>query len=96
MKILDPIGNELQTSDAVIIDLPQVIGVIQKVDTGEIARGIVLDGGKPAGQQMPPHIIVKVELTVPILIQTLPGSPVGQVPGVLKVAKPVQKADNAS
>lgn len=90
MKVIDPIGNELLTGDPVIVDLPQVVGVIQKVDAGEIARGIVLNDGKPAGQQTPPHVIIHVQMTVPVLIQTLPGAPVGQVPGVVKIAKPAK------
>ena len=88
MRILDGIGNELSELDGVVIDVPQVVGTIVKIDSGEIARGIVLDGNKPAGQVLPPHIVVKVELTVPLLIQAPQGSPVGQVPGVVKVVKP--------
>ena len=88
MKVLDNIGGELAELDAVAIDVPLVIGTIVKIDSGEIARGIVLEGSKPAGQILPPHIVVKVELTVPLLIQAPQGSPVGQVPGVVKVVKP--------
>ena len=88
MRVIDPLDNELQVSDAVAIDVPLVIGTIVKIDSGEIARGIVLEGSKPAGQMLPPHIVVKVELTVPLLIQAPQGSPVGQVPGVVKVVKP--------
>lgn len=93
MRVLDPIGNELIAGDAISVKLDHAIGIILKVDTGEIVKGLVLDG-KPAGQQLSPHIIVKVEMTVPVLIQTMPGAPVGQVPGVLKIAKPIQKAYN--
>ena len=88
MKVLDNIGGELAELDAVAIDVPLVIGTIVKIDSGEIARGIVLEGSRPAGQVLPPHIVVKVELTVPLLIQAPQGSPVGQVPGVVKVVKP--------
>ena len=88
MRILDSIGNELQELDGVVIDLPHVVGTIVKIDTGEIARGIVMDG-KPAGQQLPPHLIVRIDLTKPELIQIVaPG--IGQVPGVVKVQKPEQ------
>lgn len=90
MRVTDPLGNELQALDAVVIDLPQVIGVIQKVDTGELVKGLILDG-KPTGQQTPPHVIIHVQMTVPVLIQTLPGAPVGQVPGVVKIAKPAKE-----
>jgi hypothetical protein len=87
MKVLDAIGGELNELDGVVIDLPLVVGQIVKIESGEIARGILLDGGKPAGQQLPPHMIVKIDLTKPELIQMIaPG--VGQVPGVLKVVKP--------
>lgn len=89
MRVLDPIGNELRVSDAVIIDVPQVVGEIVKVETGELVKGLILDG-KPAGQQTPPHVIIHVQMTVPVLIQTLPGAPVGQVPGVVKIAKPAK------
>ena len=92
MKVLDAIGNELSELDGVSVAMQHVVGQIVKIESGEIARGILLDGGKPAGQQLPPHIIVKIDLTKPELIQMVaPG--VGQVPGVLKVQKPVQKAD---
>jgi hypothetical protein len=90
MKVLDNIGGELAELDAVAIDVPLVIGTIVKIDSGEIARGLVLDG-QPKGQILPPHIVVKVELTVPLLIQAPQGSPVGQVPGVVKVVKPEAK-----
>lgn len=88
MKVIDAIQNELVTGDAVVIDIPQVVGVIQRVETGEIVKGLILDGGKPAGQQMPPHLLVSISMTVPVPIVALPGAPVGQVPGVVKIAKP--------
>ena len=87
MKVLDGIGNELQELDGVVIELPHVVGTIIKVESSDIARGLVLDG-KPAGQMLPPHIVVRVELTVPLLIQAPQGSPVGQVPSAIKVHKP--------
>lgn len=87
MKLLDQIGNELKQGDPVEVDLPFVVGELVRIEDGSIARGILTGDGKPAGQQMPPHVIVKVELTIPLLIQTMPGAPVGQVP-VLKIAKP--------
>jgi hypothetical protein len=87
MKVLDAIGNELSELDGVSVAMQHVVGQIVKIESGEIARGILLDGGKPAGQQLPPHIIVKIDLTKPELIQMV-GPGVGQVSGVLKVQKP--------
>ena len=88
MKILDAIGNELSSGDAVAVKLDHVIGVIQKIDTGAIARGVILDGSKPAGEVLPPHIVIRIEATQAMLVQAPQGSPVGQVPAVVKVAKP--------
>ena len=93
MKVLDTLGNELEVGSPVSVRLDHVIGEIVKLETGELVKGLILDG-KPAGQQTPPHVIIHVQMTVPVLIQTLPRAPVGQVPGVVKIAKPVQKADN--
>ena len=89
MKVLDTIGNELAELDGVNIALPLVTGTIVKIESGEIARGIVLDG-KPAGQQLPPHIIVKIDITKPELIHMV-GPGIGQVPGVVKIAKPEER-----
>lgn len=88
MKVLDFIGNELSAGDAVTIKLDHVIGVIQKIDSGEIAQGIITGDGKPAGQVLPPHVVIRIEATQAMLIQAPPNSPVGQVPGLVKVEKP--------
>ncbi len=90
MKVLDFLGNELLTGDAVSIKLDHVIGVIQKIDSGEIARGLVLDG-QPKGEVLPPHIVIQIQATQAMLIQAPPGSPVGQVPSVVKIQKPEEK-----
>jgi hypothetical protein len=90
MKVLDFIGNELSTGDAVSIKLDHVIAVIEKIDDGAIARGITLDG-KPSGEVLPPHIVIQIQATQAMLIQGPPNSPVGQVPGVVKIAKPEEK-----
>ena len=87
MKVIDFLGNELTAGDACVIDMAHVIGVIQKIEDGNIARGIIT-GDKPAGEVLPPHIVIRIEATQAILIQAPQGSPVGQVPGVVKVAKP--------
>ena len=87
MKVLDFIGNELVAGDAVTVKQDHVIGVIQKIEDGNIARGIIT-GDKPAGEVLPPHIVIRIEATQAILIQAPQGSPVGQVPGIVKVAKP--------
>ena len=87
MKVLAFIGNELVAGDAVTVKQDHVIGVIQKIEDGSIARGIIT-GDKPAGEVLPPHIVIRIEATQAILIQAPQGSPVGQVPGVVKVAKP--------
>jgi hypothetical protein len=91
MKVLDLIGNELQQGDTVVVRPDHVIGVITKVESGEIARGIITDGSKPAGQVLPPHVVIQIQATQAVLIQAPPGSPVGQVQGVVKVQKPEQK-----
>jgi hypothetical protein len=90
MKILDFIGNELTTGDAISLKPDHIIGVIQKIDDGSIARGITLDG-KPSGEVLPPHIVIQIQATQVMLVQAPQGSPVGQVPGVLKIAKPEEK-----
>jgi uncharacterized Zn ribbon protein len=87
MKIIDAIGNELSSGDAVSVKLDHVIGVIQKIDSGAIARGLILDG-QPKGEALPPHIVIRIEATQAMLVQAPQGSPVGQVPEVVKVAKP--------
>lgn len=88
MKVLDAIGNELLAGDAVVVKLDHVIGVIQKIDTGEIAQGIITGDGKPAGQVLPPHVVIQIQAQQAMLIQAPPNSPVGQVPAVVKVQKP--------
>lgn len=88
MKVLDFLGNELEVGSVVTVKLDHVIGVVQKVDTGEIAQGILTGDGKPAGQVLPPHVIIQIQATQAMLIQAPPGSPVGQVPSVVKIAKP--------
>ena len=90
MKVLDFIGNELSAGDAVTIKLDHVIGVIAKIEDGSIARGIITND-KPAGQVLPPHVVIRIEATQAMLIQAPPNSPVGQVPGLVKVAKPEEK-----
>ena len=87
MRVLDLIGNELSTGDSVVVSLDHVIGVIQKIDSGEIARGIITDS-KPTGQVLPPHVVIQIQATQAMLIQAPQGSPVGQIPGVVKIAKP--------
>ena len=91
MKVIDFLGNPLEVNDAVSIKLDHVIGVIQKIDSGEIARGLILDGGKPSGEVLPPHIVIQIQATQAMLIQAPPNSPVGQVPSVVKIAKPEEK-----
>jgi uncharacterized Zn ribbon protein len=90
MKVLDFIGNELIAGDAVSIKLDHVVGVIQKIDDGAIARGITLDG-KPSGEVLPPHIVIQIQATQAMLIQAPPNSPVGRVQAVIKIAKPEEK-----
>jgi hypothetical protein len=90
VKVLDFIGNELGVGDAVSVRPEHIVGVIQKIDSGEIARGITLDG-KPAGEVAPPHIVIQIQATQAILIQAPQGAPVGQVPGIVKIAKPEAK-----
>lgn len=82
MKVTDLIGNEISTGDLVSVSLPHVVAVVAAVETGEIVRGVTLAGDKPAGQQIQPHIVLKMEMTSVQAI--LPG---GQVP-VLKIQKP--------
>ena len=88
MKVLDFLGNQLEVGDAVAIDMAHVIGVVAKIEDGQIARGIITDGTKPAGEVLPPHVVIQIQATQAMLVQAPPGSPVGQVPGLVKVAKP--------
>jgi hypothetical protein len=91
LKALDFLGNELSAGDAVVVSLDHVIGVISKIEDGSIAQGLITGDGKPAGQVLPPHIVIQIQATQAMLIQAPPNSPVGQVPGVVKVQKPEEK-----
>lgn len=90
MKVLDFLGNELSAGDAVAVDMAHVVGVIQKIEDGQIARGLVLDG-QPKGEILPPHLVIHIQATQAMLIQAPPNSPVGQVMSVVKVQKPEEK-----
>ncbi len=92
MKVIDALGSELVVGDTVSVRMDFIVGTVVKVETGDIVKGLILDG-KPAGQQLPPHVVIQIGMNVPTAIVAPPGSPVGQVPGVLKVVKPVQKTD---
>jgi len=91
MKVVDLIGNTLESGDTVVVSLDHVIGVIGKIDDGAIAQGIITGDGKPAGTTLPPHIVIQIQATQALLIQAPPNAPVGQVPGVVKVQKPEEK-----
>lgn len=84
MRLIDSIGNELVSGDAVSVRPDFVVGQIVHVEDGSIVRGFVTGDGKPAGQTQP-HVVIKIEQTMVIGLN--PAAPVGQVP-VLKVAKP--------
>jgi hypothetical protein len=82
MKIVDLIGNELLLGDLVAIKQDHVVGQVVKVESGEIARGLVLDG-QPKGEVQPPHVVVQIQLTSVAGV-----APTGQCPTLLKVQKP--------
>ena len=84
MKVLDLIGNEILTGDLLAVKPEPILGVVTAVETGDIVRGVSLSGPKPEGQQIQPHIIVRVEMAFP-----MPILPNGQVAGVFKIQKPV-------
>lgn len=83
MKVIDLLGNELSAGDVVAIKPDHVVAVIAAVETGDIVRGVSLAGPKPEGQQIQPHILLRVEMSS---VQAI--LPNGLVPGVLKVQKP--------
>jgi hypothetical protein len=89
MRVIDFLGNTIETGDAVAVDLAHVIGVVSKIEDGSIARGIIT-GDKPAGEVLPPHVVIEIRATQAMLIQAPQGSPVGQVAGIVKIAKPEQ------
>lgn len=84
MKVTDLIGNEIQAGDLVVIKPDHVVAQVLSVETGAIARGVSLAGPKPEAQQIQPHLVLQMEMTS---VQAI--LPNGQVPGVLKVQKPV-------
>jgi hypothetical protein len=86
MKVIDLIGNELVAGDLVTLDLPHVVAIIAAVETGDIVRGVSIAGPKPEGQQIQPHIVLRVEMSS---VQAI--LPNGLVPGVIKVQKPEAK-----
>lgn len=85
MKPQDLLGNELSTGDVIVIRPDHVVAVITAIETGDIVRGVSLAGPKPEGQQIQPHIVLRVEMST---VQGI--MPNGLVPGVIKVQKPEQ------
>jgi hypothetical protein len=86
MKPIDLLGNELVAGDVVVIKPDHVVAVVTAVETGDIVRGLSIAGPKPEGQQIQPHIVLRVEMS------SMQGiMPNGLVPGVIKVQKPEQK-----
>ena len=85
MKVTDLLGNELKKEDLVAIRPDHVIAQVLSIEDGQIVRGLSLEGPKPAGQQIQPHILLKVEMSS---VQAI--LPNGVVPGVIKVQKPEQ------
>jgi len=83
MTLTDLVGNELEVGSLVCIKIDHVVGQITKLETGSIAKGLSIAGPDPVGQEQPPHIIVQIQLT-----SVLTANSAGQLPGVLKVAKP--------
>lgn len=83
MKVLDLVGNEIVPGDLLVIRPDHVVAQVMSVETGEIVRGVSLAGPKPEGQQIQPHILLRVEMSS---IQAI--LPNGMVPGVIKVQKP--------
>jgi len=83
MRFQDFIGHELALGDLVAVELPHVVGQIVALESGEIARGVVVDG-KPQGQVFP-HITIKIELST-----VAAPDPNGTIVSVLKLHKPEQ------
>lgn len=83
MKPIDLLGNEISAGDVLVIRPDHVVAVVTAVETGDIVRGVSLAGPKPEGQQIQPHIVLRVEMSTiqGILLN-------GLVPGVIKVQKP--------
>jgi len=86
MKPIDLLGNSIEAGDVVVIKPDHVVAVVAAVETGDIVRGLSISGPKPEGQQIQPHIVLRVEMST---VQAI--LPNGLVPGVIKVQKPEQK-----
>lgn len=83
MKLHDFAGNPLEVGDLIVVNPEHIVAQITEIESGDIVKGLVLDG-KPAGQQMPPHI--KFLIHMPGQTMAIPGTNV--VAGVIKVVKP--------
>lgn len=83
MKVLDLVGNEITAGDLLVIRPDHVVAQVISVESGEIVRGVSLSGPKPEGQQIQPHIVLRVEMSSMQAIL-----PNGLVPGVIKVQRP--------
>jgi len=83
MKLTDLVGNELEVGNLVSIRLDHVVGQILKLETGSIAKGLIITGPDPVGQEQPPHIVVTIQLTSAIVADAA-----GRLSGVLKIVKP--------
>ena len=83
MTVVDLVGNELKVNDLLVIKPDHVIAQIVAIESGDIVRGVSLAGPKPEGQQIQPHIVLRVEMST---VQGI--MPNGLVPGVIKVQKP--------
>lgn len=83
MKVLDLVGNEIATGDLLVIRPDHVVAQVISVESSDIVRGVSLSGPKPEGQQIQPHIVLRVEMSS---VQAI--LPNGMVPGVIKVQRP--------
>lgn len=84
MKLTDFVGNDLVDGDIVTLKPDHVVGQIIKVETGNIVKGLSLEG-RPSGQEQPPHILIQIQMTSAMI-----AGADGKIAGVIKVAKPPQ------
>ena len=54
MRVVDFIGNTLEAGDAVTVKQDHVIGVIQKIEDGQIAQGIITGEASPQAKSFRP------------------------------------------
>lgn len=88
MKLVDFLGNEIRKGDIVTLKADHIVGQIIEIDSGEIARGLSLEGS-PRGEIRPPIVAIQVNLQ---MVQV--GGLDGKFNSVVKVVKPPTQEDH--